>query len=73
MGAILACKRCDGTTSYTASIRFKEAGKVVFSESKTFDREAAAEAWMKKRETQLDEPNAFNAPDDPPLTQVIEK
>jgi integrase len=73
MGTILARKRLDGTMGYTVSIRLKEAGKVIFSQSKTFDREAAAKSWMKKRETELDEPGAFNKPEDPTLAAVIEK
>jgi integrase len=73
MGTILARKRQDGTIGYTVSIRLKKAGKVIFSQSETFDREAAAKAWMKKRETELDQPGAFNKPEDPTLAEVIEK
>ncbi|HYW57658.1 MAG TPA: tyrosine-type recombinase/integrase [Polaromonas sp.] len=73
MGTILARKRLDGTMGYTVLIRIKKAGKVIHSESKTFDREAAAKAWEKKRETELAEPGAFNKPEDPTLAELIDK
>lgn len=71
MGTILARKRLDGTMGYTVSIRLKKAGKVYHSESQTFDREAAAKAWMKKRETELAQPDALKKPADPTLAEVI--
>ena len=73
MGSILARKRLDGTVGYTVSIRLKKAGKVIFSESETFDREAAAKQWMKKRETELAVPGAMTKLEDPTLAQVIDK
>jgi len=66
MGTILARKRKDGTTGYTAQVLRKQKGKIVHREAKTFDRKAAAEAWIKKRETELAEPGALErakAPD----------
>jgi integrase len=71
MGTILARKRQDGSTGYTALIRLKKAGKVVHTESETFDREAAAKAWLKKRETELAVPGALDKPQDPTLAEVI--
>jgi integrase len=71
MGSILARKRQDGTTGYTALIRIKKAGKVVHSESETFDRDQAARAWMKKRETELAQPGALTKPEDPLFADVI--
>lgn len=73
MGSILARKRQDGTTGYTALIRLKKAGKVIFSQTETFDREAAAKAWMKKREAELAVPGALDQPEDPTLAGLIEK
>lgn len=73
MGTILARKRADGSIGYTASIRVKRAGKVVHRETETFDREAAAKAWMKKRETELAQPGGMDKPDDPTLSDVIDK
>jgi len=59
MGTISARKRLNGTTGYTAQIRLKRDGKVVHSESNTFDRRPAAVAWLKKRETELAVPGAI--------------
>lgn len=73
MGTILARKRKDGTKGYTALIRIKKAGKVIYSETETFDREQAAKAWMKKRETELAQPGALTKPEDPTLADVIDK
>lgn len=66
MGTILARKRKDGSTGYTAQVLKKQKGKIVHREAKTFDRRAAAAAWIKKRETELAEPGALErakAPD----------
>jgi integrase len=71
MGSILARRRQDGTIGYTALIRIKKAGKVIHSETETFDRDQAARAWMKKRETELAKPGALTAPADPTLAEVI--
>lgn len=66
MGTINARKRKDGTTGYTAQILKKQNGTIVHREAKTFDRKQAAEAWIKRRETELSEPGALErakAPD----------
>lgn len=66
MGTINARKRKDGTTGYTAQILRKQKGVIVHREAKTFDRKQAAEAWVKRRETELSEPGALErakAPD----------
>ena len=60
MGTIVARKRADGSKGYTAQIVRKKAGKIIHREAKTFDRKQAAEAWMKRRETELDEPGAID-------------
>lgn len=73
MGTILPRKRKDGSTGYTALIRIKKSGKVIHSESETFDREQAAKAWMKKRETELAQPGALVKPVDPQLGDVIDQ
>lgn len=56
--AIRARKRADGTVSYTVQIRIKKNGKQVYTESQTFVRRKAAQAWAKRRETELSEPGA---------------
>jgi hypothetical protein len=73
VGTITARKRSDHSTGYTAQIRLKEAGKVVYSESRTFDRKQAANAWLKKRETELAEngPPGASTVLDPTLAEVI--
>ena len=73
MGTILSRKRKDGTIGHTAVIRLKRDGKVYHTESETFDREQAAKAWLKKRETELAVPGALDKPTDPTLADVIDK
>lgn len=53
MATIVARKRADGTTAYTAQIRLKRGGVLIHSESKTFTRRAAAKAWAAEREEQI--------------------
>ena len=72
MGTITARKRADKTTGYTAQIRIKEAGKPVLTESRTFDRKAAAGAWLIKREAELATPE-LRLVKDPSLGVVIEQ
>lgn len=50
MGTIAARKRRDGTIRYTARVQITKAGKVVFSQAQTFDREAAAKIRIVKKE-----------------------
>ena len=78
MGNIVPRKRKDGTTGYTAVIRIKRGGRIVHRETKTFDREAAAKTWIKKREGALAAPGALDAilappVEDPPLSDVIDR
>lgn len=61
MGTIVARPRKDGTVGYTAQIKIKRGGKFVFSQAQTFDREAAAKAWMKRKEAELAKPGALEA------------
>lgn len=75
MGTITARKRSNGTIGYTAQIRIKKKGKTVHNESLTFDRQQVANAWLKKRETELAVPGALDKPkiEDPTLADVIDK
>lgn len=59
MGTIVRRKRKNGSTGYTAQILIKRGGKIAFRQAQTFDREQAAKAWIKKRETELAEPGAL--------------
>lgn len=53
MGTIIERPRANGSIAYLAQILLKSDGKVVHRESRTFDRKAAASAWIKKREAEL--------------------
>lgn len=59
MGAITQRERKDESIGYTAQIRLKQGGKVVYNEVKTFDRRQAAAAWLTKREKELAQPGAL--------------
>lgn len=61
MGTISARPRKDGTLGYTAQIKIKRGGRVIFSQGQTFDREVAAKAWMAKREKELARPGGLDA------------
>jgi integrase len=73
MGTITARKRKDGTVGYLAQIVIKRKSKVVHREALTFDRRQAANAWLKRRETELAVPGALDHHDDPPLHVVIDR
>jgi len=59
LATIRARKKADGTVSYTVQIRLKKKGALVYQESQTFARKQAAQAWAKRRETELAEPGAI--------------
>ncbi|MGE8187971.1 site-specific integrase [Pseudomonas sp. NPDC086278] len=59
MGTITSRKRKDNSTAYTAQIRINRDGRTVYQESQTFDRKQVAQAWIKRRETELAEPGAI--------------
>jgi integrase len=71
MGTIVSRKRKDGTLGHTAQIRHKEGGRLVYTESKTFDRKPAAQQWIKNREAEL-QTNGYGRVEDPPLREVID-
>lgn len=53
MGTIIARRRKDGTTGYTAKIRLKRDGKIVHAETETFNTRVLAKEWMTRREATL--------------------
>ena len=59
MATITERKKQDGSISYTAQIRIKRGGKVVYQQSKTFTRRALARAWADRRESELQRPGAL--------------
>ena len=73
MGTVVERKRKDGTTAFKAQIIRKEGGRVVWSERKTFDRKAAALAWLARREEELDQPGAMERVQDPTLAAAIDR
>lgn len=62
-----------GGIVYTAQIRIKRSGKVIHSESRTFERKAHAQKWMTAREAELQKPGALITGPDPSLASVIRK
>lgn len=58
MGSISERKRADGTIAYKAEIVVRKDGKR-HKLSQTFDREAAARHWMKRREVELRKPGGL--------------
>jgi hypothetical protein len=77
MGHVVARKRRDGSTGYTAQIVLKKDGKVTHREAQTFDRRQAANAWMARREDELTKPGAIDrarqSTNDPKLRDVIDR
>lgn len=74
VGSIIVRKRGDGTVGYSAQILIKRKGVIIHREGKTFDRKAAAQTWMVRREAELSQPGAIEALKraDPPLSEVID-
>lgn len=56
---IRARKNADGSTSYTAQVRFKKGGKTIYSEAQTFERERVAKLWLERRRDELSQPGAL--------------
>ncbi|KQP37541.1 chorismate mutase [Pseudorhodoferax sp. Leaf274] len=71
MGTIIRRRRKDGSIGHTAQIRIKKDGKVVHTETQTFDRESPARLWMAQREEALAKPGALVKKEDPTLAGVI--
>ena len=59
MATIRVRKRTNGSSSYTAQIRLIRDGVQVYQESQTFTRKQTAQAWIRKREAELDQPGAI--------------
>ncbi|PXX50337.1 hypothetical protein SAMN05660489_06375 [Pseudomonas sp. LAMO17WK12:I10] len=59
MATIRTRKKADGTLSYLVQIRINRDKVTVYQESQTFARKQAAQAWAKRRETELAEPGAI--------------
>ena len=74
MGTITPRTNAKGELRYKAEVRIRRDGALVYQETQTFARKAAAEAWMKKRETEMVKPGALAAAraGNPTLAEVIE-
>ncbi len=59
MATIRARKKADGTVSCTVLIRLKKKGLLFYQQSQTFACKQAAQAWAKRRETELAEPGVI--------------
>lgn len=68
MATITSRKRKDGSVGYTAQIRIKKEGKIIHTESETFDRSSAAKSWAAIREESLKKPGAINKAKTPTAT-----
>ena len=53
MGTITVRKAKNGEKRYTAQIRLRRNGAIVYQESQTFERRQVAKAWLSRRETEL--------------------
>lgn len=75
MGTIVPRKRKDGSTGYHAQVLIKRDGRIAYRETRTFDRKAAASAWIDKTEEALLNPQALDRVrrDDPTLGFVIDR
>lgn len=70
MATIRSRKLADGTVRYTAQIRVKCEGMQVYQESQPFARKQAAQAWVRKREVELDQPGSSDLQTRPLLINV---
>jgi hypothetical protein len=75
MGAVIPRKRKDGSAGYHAQVTAKRSGKIVYRETRTFDRKQAASAWLEKRQAELSKPGGHErkTASDPKLTAVIDR
>ncbi|WP_064692012.1 tyrosine-type recombinase/integrase [Rhizobium aegyptiacum] len=75
MGTIMARKRKDGKTGFTAQLVRKKDGKIVWREAKTFDTKREAQSWIHWREAEIDKPGAIEklTKGDSTLSDAIDK
>ena len=60
MGTITGRRRKDGTKRYRAKVRIKRRAHVVYSESRTFGKQAVARDWIRQREEELEVPGPWS-------------
>jgi len=59
MASITSRRRKDGSIGYTAQVRIRRNGKLVYQEAQTFDRRRHAKEWAQRRELALNEPGGL--------------
>lgn len=59
MATIRPRRKRDGSMSYTAVVRKRRHGVIVHDESRTFSRKSAAVEWGRRREVELEDPEAL--------------
>lgn len=57
--ATITAREGKNGTRYTAQIRCKKNGKIIYSESETFDKKRLAEEWARRREAELAQPSTI--------------
>lgn len=75
MGTITKRLNKSGQVKYTAQIRLRRKGVIVYQESQSFDRKQVARAWMTRREAELAQPGALDraSREAVPLKKIIER
>jgi len=75
LGTITQRVKKNGKPTYTAQIRLRRNGAVVYQETQTFDRKAMARAWLTRREAELASPGALDRSkgEDVPLKTIIDR
>jgi len=61
VGTITKRLNKSGQVKYTAQIRLRRKGVIVYQESQSFDRKQVARAWMTRREAELAQPGALDS------------
>jgi len=74
VGTITRRLNKSGQVKYTAQIRLRRKGAIVYQESQSFDRKQVARAWMTRREAELAQPGALDSASRKavPLKKIIE-
>ncbi|MGH1371173.1 MAG: tyrosine-type recombinase/integrase [Cellvibrionaceae bacterium] len=57
--ATISARKLKSGIRYTAQIRITRDGQTVYTESETFDRKSIAQAWAKRRESELERPGVL--------------
>jgi hypothetical protein len=59
MGTITRRTNKSGEVKYTAQIRLRRQGRIVYQETQSFDFKQTARAWLLRRESELAAPGAL--------------